>query len=188
MHVGRDLTHDTTLDAKQYELLGMDLGDGISRKMGGLVLLIGLVWIALAWLIFGAPSPKTMILFILPPGLISFYGARKSPQQSRRVNVTQWALKIRQFFVGHRPIVNLGRTATTRREYMPVKDRVDMTSVLRSFGGGEDEQITYKTVRPSSFAGRPTGGLVQTNKHTVTIYAEVPEPRSRRARGKGTSE
>lgn len=180
MYVGQDLTHDTTLDAKQYELLGLDLGDGISRKMGGLVLLISATWIALLWLIIGHPQPATMSAFIIPPAIMSFYGARKSPQQPRRVNITQWALKVRQLFIGHRPIVNLGRGEVTRGHYMPWRDRVDMKSVIHSFQGQEEGHIVYRTVRPNNFRERPTGRVFQTNKHTVTIYADVPEVQPRK--------
>jgi hypothetical protein len=184
MRIGQDLTRDTSLEARQYELLGMDLGDGISRRMGGILAILCFVWIGLLLLILGAPSPQTIILYLLPPGVIGFFGARPNNQQDRRVNLTQWALKVRQFFVGHKPIINLGRTAPTRREWMPVSDRVDASTLWHSFYKDQDHPIAYKQIQEFTFNDRPVDRLIESNRHPVMLYGEEILPK---ARTRGTS-
>lgn len=184
MKIGQDLTRDTSLEARQYEFLGMDLGDGISRRMGGILVALCLVWIGLLVLLIGPPTSQTFILYTLPPGVIGIFGARPNNQQSRRVNLTQWALKIRQFFVGHKPIINLGRTAATRREWMPLSDRVDASTLLHSFYNDENQTITYKQIQDFTYQNRPVDRLIESNRHPVMLYGEEITPKVR-TRGKG---
>lgn len=173
MHIGQDLTRDTTLEARQYDLLGMDLGDGLSRRMGGILLLLCLLWIGLLWLILGPPTPNTIFFYLFPPGVVGFFGARANNQQPRRVNLTQWALKIRQLFIGHKPIVNLGRTRTNRREYMPWSDRIDMSTLMHSFTKDTNRPVKYKEINPMSFRDRAVGPLIESNRHPVMLHGEA---------------
>lgn len=183
MRLGQDLTRDTTIESRQYELLGMDLGDGISRRMGGILVLLCLVWVGLMFLILGPPTPYTFIFYSLPPGAIGVFGARQNAQQPRRVNITQWALKIRQFFIGHKPVINLGRTPSNRREWMPLSDRTDFSTILHSLYKDENEAVTYKQIESFTYKNRPVSRLIESNCHPVMLYGEEIAPKER-TRGK----
>lgn len=172
MRIGQDLTRDTSLEARQYDLLGMDLGDGVSRRMGGMLVLICLLWIALLWVVLGPPNPSTIFLYLFPPSVVGFFGARPNNQQPRRVNLTQWALKIRQLFVGHKPIVNLGRTQPDRREFMPTSARIDLSTLLQGFTKDTGEGVKYKQITALTYQDRPVGRLIESNRRPVMLYGE----------------
>lgn len=173
MRYGRDLTHDVSLEPRQYELLGIDLGDGLNRMHFAIILGIAGSWVALLWLITGGPNQVNMLLFLLPPSIVIVFGLRKNDVQPRRANLTQWVLKGRQFFSAHRPIVNLGRTKARRQEFIPLTDRADMHSVLRSLRPVDnDEQTVSQFRRPRllDFHDRPVGRLIHTNRRATRLY------------------
>jgi hypothetical protein len=137
MRTGHTLTRHFSLDTRQHEIMGVDLGEGPPRKMLVLTLALYLLWGGGALLIFGLPDKLTFSLYFTPPGVVAYYGARRSKGQPRRWNITVWALTLRYHLVGHRPIINGGRRAASRSEWIPRRgrwgDRVETLLALPGF-------------------------------------------------------
>jgi hypothetical protein len=123
MRTGRTLTAHFDLDTRQHELLGLDLGEGAPRRMLVLGLALFMVWTGGLFLIFGLPNRFTFTAYVLPPGLIAYFGTQRSSRINRRWNITNWALAVRYLVLGHRPIICGGRRAATRSEWIPRRSR-----------------------------------------------------------------
>ncbi|MFF3764638.1 hypothetical protein ACFYYR_11205 [Streptomyces sp. NPDC001922] len=157
MRKGYTFTRHFDLETRQHELMGLDLGEGVPRRtlVLGVLLLVG--WCGGLLMLFGAPSQYTFSLYMLPPLVTAVLGAQRSRRVDRRRNLTGWALAIRYVAVGHRPVINGGRRAAGRDEWIPVRDRwgerVDQLLDLPGFGGLE-RFLTSGTDRAVS-AGSP---------------------------------
>lgn len=120
---GHTYTPHFRLETRQHELLGLDLGEGIPRR----VLLLGLalyaLWDGVLLLLLGLPSKSTATLYLLPPGLVVGYGAVPSRRMPRRLTLTTWAITARYLLVGHRPVICGGRRAATRSEWIGRRGR-----------------------------------------------------------------
>lgn len=121
--VARNYTGAFSLETRQHSLLGIDLGEGAPRKPFVFGLVVFALWVALAWLVLGAPTRFTATLFILPPALITYFGSQKSPANPRRFRFTMWVLAVVFMLRGHRPIIGLGRRQPTRAELTPWRER-----------------------------------------------------------------
>ncbi|MCF3100082.1 hypothetical protein IPZ58_00560 [Streptomyces roseoverticillatus] len=124
MRVGHTFTRHFDLETRQHELLGLDLGEGPSRRVLTTGAVVYAVWMGTLFLIFGWPSQMFFTLYFAPPALITFYGSQRSRRNERRWNLTQWALTIRYMTVGHRPVINGGRRAADRSEWLPLRARL----------------------------------------------------------------
>jgi hypothetical protein len=155
--LGHTYTRHFDLETRQHEILGMDLGEGPSRRLLVTGAAIYAVWTGGLLLLFGVPSQLTFTLYFAPPAVITYYGAQRSRKNERRWNLTRWALTVRYLTVGHRPIVNGGRRAAERVEWLPLRARLGervekfldlpgMGIFEGAFGGSE----------PGPTAGRPT--------------------------------
>lgn len=162
--IGRTYTRHFDLDAKQHELLGVDLGEGTPRRalILGLILFVG--WGGLMLLLFGIPSKFSLTLYLVPPAALTFYGAQRSTKLERRWNFTLWSIAIRYLWVGHRPIICGGRRAATRSEWIGRRarwgakvewfDDTPLGPLLDRWLGAEDE-IPSGSGAPLRLVARP---------------------------------
>ncbi|MFI0742471.1 hypothetical protein ACH4PU_31000 [Streptomyces sp. NPDC021100] len=102
------------LETRQHELLGIDLGEGISRK----VLLHGLIvftlWDGALLLVAGIPSTLTFSFYFLPPILITVYGTKRSAAYWRRRNFLLWGVTANYLINGVKPVIGRGRIPAPR--------------------------------------------------------------------------
>ncbi|MGW3503009.1 hypothetical protein ACWDMY_20250 [Streptomyces globisporus] len=123
MRTGHTYTDHFRLETRQHELLGMDLGEGIPRRVLILTAVLYLVWDGLLLLLLGLPTKLSATLYLLPPGLAVAYGARPSTRVPRRIALTGWAISARYLITGHRPVICGGRRAATRSEWIGRRGR-----------------------------------------------------------------
>ncbi|MEU7153824.1 hypothetical protein AB0B15_38290 [Streptomyces sp. NPDC045456] len=123
MRRGHTYTDHFSLDTRQHELLGMDLGEGIPRRALLLGLALYVAWTGPLLLLFGLPSRITFTAYFLPPLLVVVYGVQRSRRTHRRWNVTNWSISARYLLLGHRPIICGGRRAATRSEWISRRAR-----------------------------------------------------------------
>jgi len=119
----RNYTNAFSLETRQHTLLGIDLGEGPPRKPLVFGIIIFALWIALMWFVLGAPTKYTATIYILPPALITWFGAQRAPNNSRRFRFTTWVLAAAFVLRGHLPIIGLGRRRPTRAEITPWSQR-----------------------------------------------------------------
>ncbi len=124
MRVGHTYTNDFDLETRQHEILGFDLGEGPTRRAVVVGLLLLTVWAGGLLLMFGTPNRYAFSAYFLPPLIITIYGTQRSDRNPRRWKLTHWALMIRFVLIGHRPIINAGRRAATRSEWLPLRERL----------------------------------------------------------------
>jgi hypothetical protein len=123
MRIGRTYTRNFLLETRQHELLGLDLGEGFLRRTLVLGALLITLWTGGLLLIFGFPGPVGFSAYFLPPVIVTTYGTRYSSRNDRRWNITQWALSVRYWTLGHRPVINGGRRAAAPGERIPRRAR-----------------------------------------------------------------
>lgn len=130
MRQGRTLTKPLTIESRQHSLLGLDLGEGIRRRILALGTLGFIGWIILTAPItiatgFLAARPDVGSLVILaPPIVLIMIGFLPDDGQPRRMRVTSAALRLRYLVRGYRPIIALGARDATRAERMSVLERL----------------------------------------------------------------
>lgn len=124
MRTGRTLTRHFDLETRQHELLGLDLGEGVPRR----TLLVGLLafgtWVGLLLALFGVPSPQWASAYLLPPGLLTVLGSRRSRVVDRRRNLTCWGIAARYVVAGHEPVICGGRRTAGPGERIACRDRL----------------------------------------------------------------
>lgn len=129
MAIGRTLTKHLNIEARQHEILGLDLGEGPKRS----TMLIGLVafvlWGVIALALTGPPTPDTLVVYMFPPAFIVGYGIQENPANPRRTRLTAWMLRLRYILTGHRPLIALGARTATRKETLPLGYRVRPATV-----------------------------------------------------------
>ncbi|MFJ6239541.1 hypothetical protein ACIQH0_36275 [Streptomyces griseus] len=123
MRTGHTYTDHFRLETRQHELLGLDLGEGIPRRVLVLALVLYVLWDGALLLLLGLPSKATATLYLLPPGLVVAYGARPSTRVPRRLALTGWAITARYLITGHRPVICGGRRAAYRSEWIGRRGR-----------------------------------------------------------------
>jgi len=124
MAIGRTLTKQLTVEARQHEILGLDLGEGPKRSTIALGLAAVIIWSGVCLLVIGPPTADTLTLYLLPPGVALGMGLQEDAQNPRRTRLTGWALRIRYVLIGHRPILALGTTPARRGEMIPARFRL----------------------------------------------------------------
>ncbi|MFD3819801.1 hypothetical protein ACFWRZ_32470 [Streptomyces rubiginosohelvolus] len=123
MRTGHTYTDHFRLETRQHELLGVDLGEGVPRRILVLGLVLYVLWDGMLLLLLGLPTKVSATLYLLPPGLVVAYGARPSVRVPRRIALTGWAISARYLITGHRPVVCGGRRAATRSEWIGRRGR-----------------------------------------------------------------
>lgn len=131
---GRTVTKQLRIETRQHELMGVDLGEGPRRRDLLLGFIVVPVWIGLMWLILGPPTKVTSLLYMAPPMLFLVYGIQENSRNSRRMNVTMWALALRHGLVGHLPLIRGGARRAARNERLPVVERWPFGRMARSLG------------------------------------------------------
>ncbi|MFD9819070.1 hypothetical protein [Streptomyces violascens] len=164
MRIGRTYTEHFRIDTRQHEILGVDLGEGIPRRALLLGMALYAVWDGALLLLFGLPSRFTATLYILPPLVTVVYGVQRSRRLDRRWNITNWSLAVRYLVLGHRPIINGGRRAATRSEWLGRRARwgtkTETLAQSRALGGLVerwlgDEDVPAGAGAPLRLAARP---------------------------------
>lgn len=134
--IGRTITKALTIEARQHELFGIDLGDGFRRReaaLGAAVFLATLPFtFAIAKLLgFFDAAPQFAIPLMAAPGLVIVIGGfRQSESNPRRMNLTVVAIGLRYLFVGHQPVVALEGRAPSQLERLTLWQRVRPTIAL----------------------------------------------------------
>ncbi|MGW1076032.1 hypothetical protein [Streptomyces sp. NPDC002537] len=157
MRTGHTYTRHFDLETRQHELLGVDLGEGPPRRLLITGFVFYVVWTGAFLLVFGWPSRVFFVFYFVPPALIAYYGAQRSKRIDRRWNLTHWALTVRYLVVGHRPVVNGGRRAAGRAEWLPLRARLGekagrlaelpgMGSVEGLLGDGEAKAVAGRAL------------------------------------------
>lgn len=123
MRTGRTYTRHFDLETKQHELLGWDLGEGVARRALVLALVLLVAWSVPLMMVFGFPGIYSFSLYFPPPIVAAVYGAQRSGRNDRRRNMTHWAVFVRYLTLGHRPVINGGRRAASRSEWIPLRER-----------------------------------------------------------------
>ncbi|HZO67857.1 MAG: hypothetical protein ACRDP9_01500 [Kribbellaceae bacterium] len=126
MRVGRTLTHHFEIETRQYDLLGIDLGEGARRRMIIFGAVIFATWVGLLVLIIGLPTKSSVSLYVVPPFVVTAFGWRPGKYHERRRRVTEWALWVRYALRAHRPVIGLGTRAADRSEYLRWSERVPL--------------------------------------------------------------
>lgn len=128
---GRNFTRDLSIEARQHSIMGLDLGEGPSRRVVAFGAIVFPVWLLAMWPLLGVPSPQTFTLYFLPPAIITWFGMREGNPKRRR-RITQWVLALRYPLIGHRPIIKLGRVRPTSAECLPLSERWHLLGTVRS--------------------------------------------------------
>ncbi|MET9365794.1 hypothetical protein ABZX93_33465 [Streptomyces sp. NPDC006632] len=153
--IGHTYTRHFDLETRQHEILGMDLGEGPSRRLLVTGAAIYTVWTGGLLFLFGFPSQVTFTLYFAPPAIITYYGAQRSRSNERRWNLTRWALLIRYLTVGHRPVINGGRRAAERSEWLPLRARLgERVETFTSLPGMGVFESAFGKDEPKPTAGR----------------------------------
>ncbi|MEE2524494.1 hypothetical protein [Pseudarthrobacter sp. J47] len=121
--IGRTYTKAFSIETRQHELLGYDLGEGAQRRHLRLGLAAAAVWIALMIPILQAPNQITASIYLIPPGVFIALGVQMDPRQPRRMRVSSWLLSLMFTFSGHQPIVNMGNRKATKNEQITWRER-----------------------------------------------------------------
>src|ERR687888_943351 len=126
MRVGRTLTHHFEIETRQYDLLGIDLGEGARRRMIIFGAVVIVLWVALLFPLIGVPKKPTVSLYVVPPFVITAFGWRPGKNHERRRRVTEWALSVRYALRSHRPVIALGARAADKSEYLRLSERIPL--------------------------------------------------------------
>ncbi|OEV13741.1 hypothetical protein [Streptomyces nanshensis] len=109
MRISSTYSRHWDIETRQHEILGYDLGEGVSRKTLKYGAIAGAVWWG-AWLmLLGFPPRPLVPLFLLPPIALTYYGVRRSPVYWRRTNLLLWAVRWHYLYAGLRPVIGRGR-------------------------------------------------------------------------------
>ncbi|MFJ8676791.1 hypothetical protein [Streptomyces sp. NPDC093589] len=114
MRTSNTYTRHWDIETRQHELLGIDLGEGIPRK----TLRHGIVFFGLWWggwlLLAGFPSQSAVPFFLLPPGWLTWAGAKRSLTYWRRTNLLVWGVHAQYLLRGVQPVIGRGRIPVRR--------------------------------------------------------------------------
>lgn len=124
--IGRTLTSTFKIETRQYELFNFDLGEGVPRKQLAFGAAVCVVWWVVCLIAFRGINQYSLSVYIIPPIMFVALGFQDSKRLPRRKNVTEWAIRLRYFLVGHRPIIALGARAAAKSEYRPLVSRLPL--------------------------------------------------------------
>ena len=183
MRVGRTLTHHFEIETRQYDLLGVDLGEGARRRMIIFGVVIIVLWCALLFPFVGVPEKATVSLYIVPPFVITAFGWRPGKFHERRRRVTEWALSIRYALRAHRPIIGLGARVADKTEYLPWRERI----ATRKVADLAKARVTPEWQREALVELDPrvrAGADIAVNQRARLLGADHVQRVSRRTSGK----
>jgi len=129
MLTGRTVTKQLKIEARQYDLFGLDLGDGVVRSRAALGALAVALWVALsAPLTIGTglmevrPDLGSLII-MFPPGVAIMLGFREDDEVPQRMRITGFALEVRRLLFPRGPLIGLGARSATRAERPTLRER-----------------------------------------------------------------
>lgn len=171
---GRTLTKAMSIETRQHELFGVDLGEGPVRSALVFGVFVTLAWWVVLFFTIGAPDLSGnsrlgglwVVFWFLPPMALVAFGWQEDKDNPRRRNITKWSLAVRQVLRGHRPITALGRTER-KADHLPLVERVGIR-----FGGGDPVTL----VRPGQYrhaAERAARRVPRRHKQHVELTATV---------------
>lgn len=123
---GGTYTRAFTVPTKQHTLGPFSLGMGYERRHLKIAVVVIVFWAVFLGAVLRLPfDPRsTMVLYILPPLAVIYFGIATHPKQTRRVILAMWLLSVLFVTSGHKPIVNLGRREATKYELLPFSERI----------------------------------------------------------------
>lgn len=193
MREGMTYTRHFMLEARQHELFGVDLGQGISRRTMLLGALAFGLWDGIGLAVFGVPSLNWVTVYFLPPVLVTVLGAQPSRRCDRRTVLAGWVIAAQYLVSGHRPVIRGGRVVAHRSEWLPRRTRWERQTpaLTRVVGAGLVGRFlgTSRTGEDEV----PSAGPVVEMACTVRLYGpdhmvKVAAPRGRnRKQGARTS-
>lgn len=129
---GLDLTEVLTIEARQHELLGMELGEGPKRSTLKLGALIGGVWLLVAvpvsvglglWASLDV-APFGFAVAVIPPSVLLAVALRPLEDTPSRIGLVPVVLRIRYVIRGHMPVIRLGVRRASSGERIPLLARL----------------------------------------------------------------
>lgn len=143
MREGMTYTRHFMLEARQHELFGVDLGQGVSRRTMLLGALAFTLWDGIGLAVFGVPSLNWLTAYFLPPLLVTVLGAQPSKRCDRRTVLAGWVIAGQYQVSGHRPVVRGGRAVAHRSEWIPRRDRWERQApaLARTLGAATTERL-----------------------------------------------
>lgn len=130
MLTGRTVTKQLKIEARQYDIFGLDLGDGVVRSRAALGALAFVLWITISapltittGLIEARPDLGSLII-LFPPSAAIMLGFRSDDEVPQRMRLTNFALGIRQMLWPRGPIIGLGIREARRSERATLRERV----------------------------------------------------------------
>lgn len=129
--IGRVLTRGFEIETRQYDLLKVDLGEGLNADFVYFGLLPSIAWGVLLSLIFGFPSSSAFMLYFGLPITISYIAFQPDPKRARRKRITGWILAARYLLVGCWPVVNAQRVKPSHNRVAPIQGQ----TVSRTIAG-----------------------------------------------------
>lgn len=186
MRVGRTYTAHFDLETRQHELFGMDLGEGVPRRVLAVGGALYALWFLLLW--FLVPFGKvTFSLYALPPGVAAFFAVQRARRMPRRRNLTVWAVTARYWLQGHRPVINMGARVAHRSEYLPLAARMPVHTARRLLLPWTEEAPGRTAPSPvtedETGDGVPAGATIWLRQRARLLGADyVAQVRSARAR------
>lgn len=119
---GQTVSRHLKFETRQHNL-GVDLGEGIPRKILILAFIIYPLWWLLVFSILHGVNQITGIIYLLPPTMFLWFGTRESDGNMLRMRFTQGLLRVRYAFTNHRPVIRCGRREADPREFVPATVR-----------------------------------------------------------------
>lgn len=133
MLTGRTVTKQLKIEARQYDLFGLDLGDGVVRSRAALGALALALWVALSapitiatGLIATRPDIGSLII-LFPPIATIMLGFRDDDEVPQRQRLTTFALSLRNMLLPRSAVIGLGTRSATRGERATLRERVTRT-------------------------------------------------------------
>lgn len=106
MRVLRTFTKHYELESRQYELFGVDLGEGVRRR----ALLVGVAaivaWVGALYAVGVSLRPSTFVAWVAPPLVVTYYGSQPDGS-GRRTRLVGWYDAVRFALTGRAPLTGL---------------------------------------------------------------------------------
>lgn len=119
---GQTVSRHLKFETRQHNL-GVDLGEGIPRKILILAFIIFPVWWVMVFSVLHGVNQITGMIYLLPPSLFLWFGTQESDGNLRRMRFTQGLLRLRYAATNHRPVIRWGRREADPREFVPATVR-----------------------------------------------------------------
>lgn len=184
--VARSHTRHLTIETRQHDVLGIDLGEGPARKPLVFGIIVMALWVALMLAIFRLPTQNTLIFYVVPPVILAWKGSQWSEYNPRRRVFTMWALAARQQLLGHRPLISLGGRQAYRNERTPWSERRNSMPLLERMNirtQRADWERAADSIRDLEALGKPIAVRARARlygNNDTAVRLETKAPRAQR--------